>query len=531
LRRALLISTFVLFATGATGAEEGERFAVLEYRVLGNSVLQPVELERVLYPLLGSGKSLDDVENARVEVERLYRNRGYGAVYVDIPEQAVDEGIVRLKVTEGRLDRVRVSGARYFSAGKIRSELPALQRETVLNLPELQGQLGAVNQRGRDLAVTPVLKPGVRPGAVDVDLKVQDTLPLHGSAEVTNRYTANTSQTRTSLNLSYDNLFQKRHSLSLTYQASPERWKDSRVLVASYVAPVGLGHSLAVYAVDSNSDFAVVANDLSVLGQGRIYGARYVMQLPSSPGYSHGATLGVDVKDFADNIRLANNTSDTTPIRYAVWSASYSGSRSDERMNTAFGVTANAGFRGLFNQTAEFAYKRFRADAGFLTLRGDLSHEHRLPLGATVFARVAGQWTPSPVISNEQFGIGGADSVRGYLESAQLGDRGLLGTVELRSPSLGRFIGMPNTRLVVSGFYDIGAQSTLQYIESTLVNGVLTNVARHSKGSQLSSVGAGVRFSGFGGVDAALDWAWPLEDSGDTQRGDSRLHLRLHYGF
>lgn len=530
--RALLVLVICLLATSAWSAEEADRFAIWEYRVLGNSVLAPLELEQLLYPHLGPEKSLQDVEGVRQEVERLYRDRGFGAVYVDIPEQDVAAGIVRLKVTEGRLDRIRVTGARYFSAGKIRAELPVLQQATVLNLPEFQAQLGAANQNTRDRSVTPILKSGARPGSVDVELKVQDALPLHASVEVNNRYTANTSETRTSLNLSYDNLFQKYHSLSLTYQASPERPADSRVIAATYMAPLARpGRALALYAVDTNSDFAVVANDLSVLGQGRIYGARYLMRLPAGLGISQSATLGVDIKDFADNIRLPDDVQDTTPIRYAVWSASYAAGFNGDRSNTTFNLGANFGISGLFNQSEEFAFKRFRADPGFLALRGDISHERPLPLGATIQLRVAGQWTPSPLISNEQFGIGGADTVRGYLESAQLGDQGLLGSVELRSPSLGRLIGAPQSRLVLFGFYDVGALTVLQYIDSTTVNGQVQSFVRNTKGYQLSSVGVGLRFSGFGGLDAGLDWAYPLDDSGDTQRGDSRLHFRLRYGF
>jgi hemolysin activation/secretion protein len=532
LPRAILLFILLSFAPGVFSAEEAERFAVWEYRVLGNTVLEPLALEKLLYPHLGPDKSLADIEAVRVEVERLYRDRGFGAVYVDIPEQSVDAGIVRLKITEGRLDRVRVTGARYFSAGRIRQELPALKQQTVLNLPEFQRQLGVINQHSRDRVVTPVLKPGVNPGAVDIELKVKDGLPLHGNVEVNNRYTANTSETRTSLTLSYDNLFQRFHSLSLTYQASPERIADSRVLAATYMAPLNAtGDSLVLYAVDTNSDFAVVANDLSVLGAGRIYGARFMKRLPSSADFFQGANIGVDVKDFADNILLPDDVRDTTPIRYAVWSAGYSGGLNTGGSSSTFSLGANVGIRGLFNQPSEFAFKRFQADPAFLTLRGDVTHERPLFAGFTARARVAGQWTPSPVISNEQFGVGGADSVRGYLESAQLGDRGLMGSIELRSPSLGRFVGLPGARLHVFGFYDIAALSVLQFIESTEVNGQVVNLVRHSKGYQISSAGAGIRLNGFGGLEAALDWAYPLEDSTETLRGESRLHFRLKYGF
>ena len=124
---------------------------------------------------------------------------GPRTVYVDIPEQSVESGIIRLTVTEGRLDQVRVSGTRYFMNRHILAALPSLEPGAVPHFPDLQRQLNALNQASPDLGVAPVLKPGPQPGTVDVDLKVKDTLPLHASLEVNDRYTADTTHTRVSL--------------------------------------------------------------------------------------------------------------------------------------------------------------------------------------------------------------------------------------------------------------------------------------------------------------------------------------------
>ena len=68
----------------------------------------------MLYPLLGPDKSLPDVESARAALETLYHDRGYGTVFVDIPPQKVDQGIVRLRVTEGRVERETINGHTTF---------------------------------------------------------------------------------------------------------------------------------------------------------------------------------------------------------------------------------------------------------------------------------------------------------------------------------------------------------------------------------------------------------------------------------
>src|SRR5579859_2288706 len=76
------------------------KFDILEFRVLGNSKLKNSEIETAVYPFLGPEKSLRDVESAKHALEDLYHSRGFGTVFVDIPEQQVDNGVVRLHVAE-----------------------------------------------------------------------------------------------------------------------------------------------------------------------------------------------------------------------------------------------------------------------------------------------------------------------------------------------------------------------------------------------------------------------------------------------
>ena len=138
--RLLTLITLAAAVLGATplpaaeNATPGATFAVWEIRVLGNTVLAQRDIERVVYPHLGRARNLSDMDAARQELETAYREAGFPTVYVDIPEQNVVDGIVRLRVTEGRIGRSRIDGARYFSAREIREALPASQPDTVPHL-------------------------------------------------------------------------------------------------------------------------------------------------------------------------------------------------------------------------------------------------------------------------------------------------------------------------------------------------------------------------------------------------------------
>jgi len=512
------MAVLLLAASAAAADDAAESFAIYEFRILGSTAIPRRDLERAVYPLLGPDRTITDVEQAREAIAAVYREKGFGAVTVDIPEQDVVDGVVRLQVTEGRLGEVRVTGARYFSAGRILTNMPSLRQGEVLDLPALQADLATLNRQSRDRTIAPVLRAGNSPGTVDLELKVKDDLPVSGQLEVNNRYTADTSPTRVSTTLGYDNLFQKFHSLSFQYQVAPEEPDESRVMAATYLAPVGRsGNALAAYAVRTDSEVSTVGA-LSVLGAGNIYGLRYVMPIAGSSGWYHGLTVGADYKDFDEDVVLEDGL-DSAPITYVNWSLAYSASRVTDTATSTLGLTANSGLDGVVNDAAEFAYKRYGATPNYYYLRGSLRHVHSLPWPVRIALRLDGQASIEPLIANEQFAIGGADSVRGYLEAEELGDTGFSGSLELRTVSLVPYVGDRFQDLYALFFYDVGLVS--------LVDALPGQAGR----ADLASLGLGLRVAAFDGFEAVLDWAYPLVPGAYTLDGDSRLHFRVLYAF
>ena len=91
--------------------EEGARKVdVNEYFVRGNTVLDAATIEEAVYPFLGPQKTLGDIEGARDALQKIYQSRGYQSVFVELPEQKVDDGIVYLQVSETKVGRVRGVG-------------------------------------------------------------------------------------------------------------------------------------------------------------------------------------------------------------------------------------------------------------------------------------------------------------------------------------------------------------------------------------------------------------------------------------
>lgn len=501
---------------GPAGAQtEPPRFDVFEYAVEGNTVLEVQAIERAVYPFLGPERTIDDVQAARAALEKAYRDRGWGTVSVDIPEQRVGDGPVRLQVLEGRVSRTRVTGAKWFSQGWILEKVPAAAEGEVPHFPTLQAQLGTVN-RTADRRVTPLLRPGRNPGTTEVDLQVEDALPLHGSVELNNKASANTTQARLAAALRYDNLFQRDHSIALQAQVSPQDRREVQVLSATYSMPAGeVGQDTLLLSVTrSDSEVPAGVGSTVVFGKGTIWGLRRNLTLGLAPGAYHLLSFGAEYKDFSETLDIGDGTGFATPVRYLPLSLSYTGIvDGDGGRRWQFGAGLTAGFSGLVNRDSEFADKRFGARGSFSLLKFDLGLDAPLPwAGWGLRAALNGQLSGDPLISNEQFVVGGADSVRGYLESAAAGDFGLRAALELRSPN---WAGKDSAWL--------RALSGHAFVEGAAVE-LREPLPEQQKRFSIAGAGFGLRMATRPLGSLSLDLGWALRPVGRTERGDLRVH-------
>jgi hemolysin activation/secretion protein len=497
-----------------------ELFDISEFRVLGNTVLPVRDIERAVYPFTGANKTIDDVQGARTALEKAYHDAGYGTVFVDIPEQDVGPGIVRLRVTEGKLDRVKVSGARFVSGRKILAEIPVAQEGAVPKLPSLQSELATANAASPDRSITPVLKAGRTPGTVDLDLQVHDVFPLHYGLTLNDRYTPDTTHLRSTFDLSYGNLFQDFNSLSFEYQTAPERRADEKVISLTYVAPLWFGHNLlAVYGIDTNSNVAAVGA-LSLLGVGHVYGIHFIHPFEDNGhALSQNLNFGGDYKDFTQTVNIVGAPPDKTPIRYINWSLVYSLSSFSAQRDTSVNLGVDWGLRGLPNSTAQFDFKRFGARGDYLYLKGTAEHREALLWGTSMDFRLGAQLSADPLISNEQYGLGGIDTVRGYIESIELADSGVNASIELRSPTWSFGSNAANNHIGTYIFYDAAYASIQQPL------------ADQQSSFVLEGMGLGVRFIFFKYLDGMLEVADPLRSVSTVERGHPRIEFQVHFGM
>lgn len=493
------------------------RFDIVEYRVQGNSVLPPERIERAVYPFLGPQRTVADVESARVALETAYRDAGYGTVLVDTPEQRITQGVVTLQVLQAPVSRLRVVGARYYSQGRILEKVPGVAEGQVPNFKAVTEQLASVN-RSADRRVTPLLRPGKTPGTTEVDLTVEDKAPLHGSLELNNKYSANTTRPRLQGSLRYDNLWQREHSLGLQVQTSPADTSQVRVFSGSYTVPVSDGLWVAS-AIKSDSETVAGVGGITVFGRGEIYGLRRVLSPAPTETFYQSTTLGVDYKSFKESVTVGGNQGFDTPVRYLPFSLLYSATHTDKQGAWQGGGGIVFALRGFGSHEKEFADKRYFGQGNFSVLKFDLARTQNLPRSMNFHAKLEGQLSSQPLISNEQFVAGGADSVRGYLEATAVGDYALRGSLELRSGHLGpeRWAWLGNLR--AHAFME-GAGLWLK-----------SPLPGQDYRAGLLGAGFGLRAQAFQSFSLSLDLGWPLRDAGLTTQGSPRLHASGLFEF
>lgn len=429
---------------------------VREYRVVGSKHLPPADVERAVYAYLGPGRTLDDIERARQALETAYQTAGYETVSVSVPQQRGTRGVIVLRVEEMPVGRLRVVGAKHFDIEKIKARAQSLQEGSVPNFNDVQREIIALN-KGADLRVTPELKPGALPGTVDVDLVVEDRFPFHGRVELNNRYSPNTTPLRLDITARYENLWQLGHTIGAGFQIAPENPDNATVFSGYYIAPVPGVDWLSVMAQAIRQDSNVsTLQGAAVVGNGYVLGGRFLFDLPGRQGFFQTASFGVDYKNFKQDIALGDDISNA-PIEYWPFTATYTGFLLGDGYDVQLDLALVWNFRTFGSDDVEFDNRRFDATGNFIYLRGTLGHTRDLPYGFQIFGQTQWQATQNSLVDSEQFALGGLNTVRGYLEGEVVGDSGIVGSAELRTPSLVAWLGRDHTEARLFTFVEGGA--------------------------------------------------------------------------
>ncbi|WP_374359135.1 ShlB/FhaC/HecB family hemolysin secretion/activation protein [Pseudoduganella danionis] len=517
---AAMLGSSLLWPLLAQAADDDiVRFEIRQFQLQGNTLLSAGEVEAILKPYTGPVKDFGDVQRALETLEAVYQQRGYRLVTVELPEQELNGGVVKLRVVETRIGRVKVQNNQYFDEANIRRTLPTLEVGHTPNLSNVSANLKLMNENPAK-NVTLKLQSGEVDEEVDAVLDVKDQRFWKAMLNLDNTGTEQTGKTHVSTVLQHANLFGLDHVASLQYTTSREEPARVKVYGAGYHIPLyALGDAVDLYASYSNVDSGTVAAgifNLAVSGKGATYGGRYTHNLAKQGELEAQLAFGLDYKAYKNSVvlqglELGNDvTVHPLSLAYQAGMPITAGSLSGQ-----LSVIHNLpGGKGA-DQSA-FTAIRAGAKAAYTIVRLAGSAQRAFGNDWQLRAIVNAQYSRDELVPGEQFGAGGASSVRGFQEREIANDSGINLNLEAYTPD---FCGREGWNCRLLGFYDSA------YVRRT------RPAAGELASTSIGSAGIGARMQLSSYLNLQLDFGHILAAGATGRKDANRLHLRLGLAY
>ncbi|MET3131649.1 hemolysin activation/secretion protein [Oxalobacteraceae bacterium GrIS 1.11] len=518
----LLAGSVLAMALGAARGEQGDtlHFDISRFEVSGNTLLAPALVDSVLAPFVGKNRDFGDIQRALEALEAAFHARGYSVVQVELPEQQLNRGVVLLRVAQSKVGQVTVTGNDHFDAANIRRSLPGLVEGATPNIAAVSRSLKLANENPAK-KVNLKLHSGATDGEIDAALEVTDERVWKASLNLDNTGSAESGRTHAGVVLQNANLWGRDHVFSLQYTTTVEEPNRVSVYGLGYHWPLyDLGDSLDAFASYSNVDSGQVAAgifSLAVSGRGAVAGLRYNHHYVRVGNFEPTLVFGIDHKAYKNSVEFQGQPlgNDVTVHPLGV---TFLGNWNMDAGDANLSLTLLHNLAGGSNGGADdFQRARAgaRADYNMLRLAGGLNRTFAGDWQGR--AIVNAQYSPDALVPGEQFGAGGAGSVRGFAEREVADDSGLSGNLEWYTPSLCAAHAGWQCRLLL--FYDSA------YV---LRNDALPGESRHTA---IASAGLGLRWLIGADMNLQIDYGHVLNAGSTGHHDQNRLHVRLALSY
>lgn len=413
-------------------------------------------------------------------------------------------------------DSIEVIGCKKMSEKEVIKLIPEITKKEI-NVRKLSRQIQMLKDSGAfdvntDFQIT---EPGHYHVVVKVDERKTETFNLLASNSGDD-YTGQWRLTSTYVN---GNLTHQSDSLGLAWVTSPGHYEEVKQVAASYrfILPKWAG-TMSLVASYSDVDMGQIANfgdiDLSATGKGRMFGAHYQQNIEYTSRSKKILDFGIEYKNYDNNQDYMNKGFNLLNMRRKLavtdLSLTYIGNRRSDRdaFTYTFGVVTN-----IPGDKLEYNRYRYGSDTHYFIWSANLNYQWLMPHGWLGNFRLGGQFTNNSLLNTEQYGAGGAYSVRGFYERTISADKGICGSLELYTPIIANY-----NRFVL-------------FTDFARLNNNHPNVGEVTS-EGLASVGVGYRFSGYKGWNVQIDYAKPIFDRMDREKlYGRRWTLRISKSF
>ena len=533
------------------------RIVVKRFEFTGNTVFSKRQLATVVAPFTGRAVSSEELEAARVAVTKLYIDAGYISSGALLPDQDVATGVVRLQVVEGKLKEVDLQGNRWFRNGWMKRQLSRAAGQPV-NFNQLKTGLQLLRQNPGITQINAELKPGLLPGENVLHVIVKERQPFRLGLTIGNQRPPSVGEGfgeihAESLNLTGNNdplelrwgvlrwsregdlEYGAADNVSVRYEFPISPWgttlaihagrNDASIVDETFVA-LGItskseewGLTLRQPIIETLSDQVAIT-----LGAERKHSETYLLgeRFSFSPGAIEGET---DIFAWRMGLEWVHRSQlEVLSVRTTVGFGQYA--LGSTRADPARSAGTSSGFGGaggvdpeipdskFFTWLGQIQYMRRIFDSGKVP---DVPEEGaaRLLRESLLVIRANAQLSDEPLLSPEQFSLGGLNSVRGYRENQLLRDNGIFASIELRVPLLLRKDGTPAVAL--APFIDWGTGWDVNKVED------------HNE--TIWSAGVGLRLEPAKNIHASIYWGHAFvslgEGGGKLSLQDSGWHFTI----
>lgn len=518
-------ATLIALAYPVHAADEQDaigRFDIARFEVEGNTLLPMQKIDKLLISFAGKDRNFGDVQRALEALEGAYHTLGYHLVQIALPEQELNQGVVKFRVVETKLGKVTVEGNSTFDEENIRNSLPGLHEGQSPNIGKVSSSLKLANENSSK-KTTLQLQGGEKEDEVNALLKVADEKIWRIGATLDNSGNKSTGKSQLTTQFQYANVAGRDQVISLQYTTTVEKPSQVSVYGIGYHIPLyELGDSIDLFGSYSNVDSgSVLAGifSLQVSGRGAVFGGRYNQNLRRVGDYDSRLIYGFDYKAFQNSVTLQGSQlgNDVTVHPLHV---TYGGTWAAGENEINFGVSGMRNVPGGdLGGSADFNRVRAGAPAAYTIVRYNAGYSRALPKGWQMRVNLSGQYTRDALIPGEQFGAGGATTVRGFTERDISNDVGQLVSAEVYTPNFCSGIESVATQCRMLTFYEAAHVS-----RNSPLPGEQTSAS-------IASTGIGLRLSMSKYATMQIDYGYVLNGGSTQVKGDNRVHFKLGLAY
>jgi len=441
-------------AAGTAARDAVKMGVVSNVVIVGDAPFAAEEkIDSLLSSLLcdGAEKTVGDLRTALREARQKLVRRGYYLSLVQ-PSRAdaydMETRSLELLVDPGRFGDVTVSrketAGGWYSDERILRRFKHVKKDDPFNYFTLRQAARAVNGHPdlqADVALDVRKENGVR--YADVDVAVDDTFPFHATLDLNNYAMDELDNWQMLLALQYLNLTGADDVLTVSpgVTMNGDMWS----IATSYVRPFDwlLGGSWSVYGGYSDMNTDDVLPRLNLEGTGGFVGFNTSWNLWDTERRNLAFNIGVLWRHIEDewdveNMHLRSRGVNLVPLTFGF---GYADKRRDALGGLDFasvGQTLN-----LCGDSKNFHDYSEQADAHYLVTRASWSRLQPVygPSADgeewrcwSAYGKVEAQYSHNNLVTAERLAYGGNECLRGYRCRGYLGDSGLYGTVEFRTP-------------------------------------------------------------------------------------------------